>query len=238
MKKIIINKEMIFPAEVNIFYEVAHATSAEGYERIKNGSNIYECRYSKDLKEYRVVEADNEGDYIIIELEECSDFDNAYLDNEALELQCTINNDKIKIESSCTTFINVARHYSIDTAEAITDYKKLIKLCKANNIKLSYKNHYKKFLEDNEINYIDEVQNGHEIFDKLIEAAKQVQKRGIHIGCSSDMYLNNMHDIQHKYEKLFYRSTVISQYEEIANTIHNYVQDIQNGHTSYIKIFL
>lgn len=52
------------------------------------------------------------------------------------------------------------------------------------------------------------------------------------------MYLNNMHDIQHKYEKLFYRSSIIRQYEEIANTIHNYVQDIQSGHTSYIKIFL
>lgn len=126
----VINKKMIFPAEVDIFYEVAHAIGDEGYERIKNGANIYECRYTKDLKEYRVVKATTEDQSIIVKLEECSDFNNAYLQNEALELQCIINDDKIKIESSSTTFINVTRHYTINTAEAITDYKKLINYVK------------------------------------------------------------------------------------------------------------
>lgn len=175
-----LKSKMIFPDEINIFYEVAHAMDDNGYSRAKNGSTIYECVYTKNLIDYNITEATTEGEYITIHLAENTDFDNKYLQNEALELQCNINNENVSIESKKfnTCFVRTKRHYSINTAEAITNYKKLAKLCKENKIKLSYKNHYGKFLKENDKLYIEAIEEAHNTFNQLIDAARAVQERG------------------------------------------------------------
>lgn len=68
MSKIILFKEMLYPAKVDVCFETEHAIISEGYKQLERGSNIYEDTYTRESKEYRVVEADNEDDYIIIEL--------------------------------------------------------------------------------------------------------------------------------------------------------------------------
>ena len=234
----LVKKSMLFPVDVNVFYEVCHAMSNAGYKQVKNGSTVEECIYTKDLIDYKVVAAHTEGNDIVIEITETNDFDNEYLKNEVIEASYTIDRNTVLVESNSTTFARCKRHFSIDTTGAIADYKKLLKLCKANGIKLSYKNHYKKFLVENEVNYIDEIEKAHTLFNSLIDAAGKVEARKIRVGCNDDKYLNVMREIKTTYEKMFLSSGLINKYESIANRIKDYIEEIENGHDSYIKLYL
>lgn len=69
MSKVIF-KEMLFPATHDILFETEHALMSEGYTQEHRASNFYEDIYKDKLNNYYTVsEADNEEDYIIIELQ-------------------------------------------------------------------------------------------------------------------------------------------------------------------------
>lgn len=175
----------------------------------------------------------------VVEIRETNDFDDEYLNEELVE-DCIyeITDNRIKIETPSTCVIKENKGKYIDVNDTLKSYRKLLKLCKQNKIKIGYTNHYKKLLSENKVAYYEEVENANILFDKMREVALQVQSRGIHYGCNDDKVLNYLHLIKSKYQACHYRSTLLSVINEINTKINNYIEDIEKGYESYSKLYL
>ena len=82
---------------------------------------------------------------------------------EKISINYDISNDKIKVESSSTVFINIVRGKAVDIIQLDKDIKELRKICKERKIIFSQKNGLYKFFKENKNNYLEELNN----LDKL-----------------------------------------------------------------------
>ena len=76
---------------------------------------------------------------------------------EKISINYDISNDKIKVESSSTVFINIVRGKAVDIIQLDKDIKELRKICKERKIIFSQKNGLYKFFKENKNNYLEDI---------------------------------------------------------------------------------
>lgn len=146
--------------------------------------------------------------------------DKEYLQRPLLEgLKFEITEDSIRIQTPCTSFFNNSRPQKFIQEDILEVYKNVLRLSKELNVKISYKNSYKKNLIALWPMYLEELKEYDVIFKELVEKVKVLEQRGIHSGCSDDAYLNECHKAGHKLNPYFYRTSTISKVREIYSDL-------------------
>lgn len=162
-----------------------------------------------------------------------------YLNNPIIEdAKYYITNDKIEIKNKCTLFCNVERIKDIiPLNELLNMYKSITKEARNRRYSISYKQKIKDKIINEYTNYIQEVQKSNEIFDKMVELAKQIEQRKIRYGCNNDTVLNELTNLRNEYIKIYYRNSSTSLITEIKNKLERIQSDFKQNY-DYMKIFL
>ncbi len=159
---------------------------------------------------------------------------------ERISIDYEITNDKIKVESSCTIFINSVRRKIIDIVQLDKDIKEIRKICKERKIIFSQKNGLYKFFKDknNKTAYLDETKKVNKLFDELVQGWKEKVQNGIYTGYSDDKELNNLYKLKWQIDKFYYAGTVISKINSLYNAVEGIKCDIKREDTTLKKIYL
>lgn len=151
--------------------------------------------------------------------------DKEYLSKDLLPgLKFVINKNVVYITSETTSFITYTRPIRLLQQDLLEVYSSVVKTAKLKGCGISYQNKYKKFITENWQVYLEQSNELDKIFDELIEKAKKIQKRGIHLGCSDDLVLKETTEFSWKLNPYFYRNSAIS----IMNSIYNELKRIDN----------
>lgn len=140
-----------------------------------------------------------------------------------------VDNCTIKICSDSTIFIDEKRLPTIDLDRLIDLYKKTIKLAKAQNIKISYKNKYKAKILELKSDYIKQSEIYHGLFFNLVFLCDLKVKNGIFSGYCDDPELIAIYKVRNKIVSMNYRSCVISQVNEIKNILVDLYSELERG---------
>ncbi len=108
---ITIESKLMFPEDVNVWYESVNAICNNGFTMVKNSTvdDFKGTRYSLDMDVYKpiLVETTDYGAVKII-LEKTNDFDNEYLQRDLIEYCVyTITEEEVRISSPSTCFLHV-----------------------------------------------------------------------------------------------------------------------------------
>lgn len=165
--------------------------------------------------------------------------DMEYLQRPIIEdVEYIITDNKIKIASPHTLYCNVERiERIIPLKELLELYQRIIKKAKEKKFSISYKARIKNTILANYDRYIKEIQESNLLFDKMIEIAKQVEKRKIHYGSVDDEVLNNLSDLKNEYIKIYYRASACSIMEDIKHKLDNIYSNV-NSDVAFMKVFL
>lgn len=163
-----------------------------------------------------------------------------YLNRPLIEnIEYIITNNKVKIQGTDTSWINITRSEWIDKNSLLDTYRNIYRTAKEKGIKVSYKNRFKKFILENWQQYGDEFDYCNKIFDSIIPVAEQVQSRGIHYGYSDDEVLDILGNLKNELGEMFYRSTITSKIREIAFRLDELYSSIKgSGGDAEMTIYL
>jgi uncharacterized membrane-anchored protein YhcB (DUF1043 family) len=168
--------------------------------------------------------------------------DKEYLQKELVpNVQYLINDDIVKVNSDNTNYCYINRPKEfIHGFDIMRLYKDVIKLAKQKNISISYKNKYKKIIEENYEQYTISYNQIQTLFKQIAEDFKEVQKRGIHYGTMDDYALSEAEDKRNKYGEFFYRNTAYSIINDIYRSLKKTLEDIEksNDECFVSKIFI
>jgi len=140
--------------------------------------------------------------------------DNEYLQKEVIDCTYIIEEDYFSIRSSGSIWSENRRAKDlISKKELLELYKEVVTLAKEVKCSISYKYKTKQNILDNYDKSILELLNANIIYDNMLIVAKEVEQRKLHYGCSDDVKLNELHELAHKYGKIFHSSS----YMEICN---------------------
>lgn len=146
--------------------------------------------------------------------------DKEYLERPVLDgLTFEIRDDYIRIQSPSTSFFNFSKPDRFTQEEILTVYKNVLRLSKEENVKITYKNSYKKNLIALWPLYLQELKEYETIFEELVKKVKVLEKRGIHYGCTDDVYLDECHKTGNKLLPYFYRTSAISKVRGIYSDL-------------------
>lgn len=160
----------------------------------------------------------------------CDDcLDRRYLRNELLNVCYEITKDYVSIEDSSTQFILCSRCSKYVQSEILKCYSEIIQLCKQLGVKIKYTQHYKKALQSLWSSYETDFAKAMTVFDKIVEQAYVVQKRGLHYGCSDDLALKKLCNYKEEYYRFFNCNMTCGRVSDICSSIkklHNSLQII------------
>lgn len=156
---------------------------------------------------------------------------------ERISIEHSITKDKIKVESSCTIFINKERKQTIDIIALEKDIKEIKKICKERKIIFSQKNGYYTFFKGNKNHYLFAMQNVNLLFDKLVQGWQQKVKKGIYTGYSDDTELNNLLQLSWQIDAL-YQKNIISKIHTLYHNVQELKEDLQDSNINFEKIVL
>lgn len=167
-----------------------------------------------------------------------------YLKKPIIEgIKYELTDEKLVISNENTCFLNVCNVDKFRQEDLLNLYKELLSLCRKNNVKVSYKNGYKKFIQNRWSDYVDMIRSYKKIYEEVKQKAFIVKKKGIRIGYGDDVYLMDMCKTSYKLNPYWYRDSVISQMNEVYSTLKRYLFEIkmtfnsENNIVDY-KIFL
>lgn len=226
------------------FYWVVRTLSDNGYKQVKNAGTIKECIFEKELNHYMVektewyVDMENVVRLDVVELRKDNSLDEEYLQKEIVECVYEIDDNNIYIGNNTTNFVRECKNELPKIESTLKLYKEVLKLCKENKIKISYRNHYKSYLVENTTWYYEQIEKSNNIFNDMVDFSLQVKERGIHVGCGNDKILNHLHKLTATYQACFYRNTILSKVIDIHNRLEEYKTDIENGYANYSKLYL
>lgn len=159
---------------------------------------------------------------------------------ERISIDYNITNDKIRVESSSTTFISITRGKTIDIVQLDKDIKEIRKICKERKIIFSQKNGLYKFFKDknNRFTYLAEIKKVNKLFDELVQGWNKKVQNGIYPGYSDDEELNNLNKLNWQIDKFYYAGTVISKINALYNAVEGIKADLKREDTTLVKIYL
>ncbi len=157
---------------------------------------------------------------------------------EKISINYDISNDKIKVESSSTVFINIVRGKAVDIIQLDKDIKELRKICKERKIIFSQKNGLYKFFKENKNNYLEDIKRVNKLFDVLVQGWQEKVKKGIYFGYHNDEELNNLDKLKWRIDAFYYAGTTISNINSLNNNVKNIYQDLKRKDVTIEKIYL
>lgn len=141
-----------------------------------------------------------------------------------------------KIDKNCVVVTTPQTHYVRDrrverkTKEAVLGrYKAVYRAAKKEGINIAYRNHYKRTIDGEWGRYRVEYKEYTELFDKMVEGYKQVEKRGLHIGTVDDEVLGRAVKLTAKVQGYYYRDKAMSIIEEIDYALGVWMDKIEKG---------
>jgi hypothetical protein len=151
--------------------------------------------------------------------------DREYLSKDLLPgLKFVITKNVVHISSDSTSFLSYTRPTKLIQQDLLDVYSSVVRTAKLKGCGISYQNKYKKIITENWQVYLEQSNNLDKIFDELVNKAKVIQKRGIHLGCSDDLVLKETTEFAWKLNPYFYTNSAIS----IMNNIYNELKRLDN----------
>lgn len=164
--------------------------------------------------------------------------DKEYLSRPLLDVKFRITDTEVYVGSEHTGYANIKKLERMVKGEVLKLYSEVVKMSKAKGIKLSYKNHYKKKIEENWDAYREELKFYNAAFDKARDKFIEVQNRGLHSGTIDDVVLEEALKLRNDFEKCYWRTSKISQMREIYVTLNNYHRELQYPTCNYYMLYL
>lgn len=168
--------------------------------------------------------------------------DQEYLQHDLIpNITYNINDDTIRVSSPDTCYCSINRPkteiFAIDFDYV---YKQIIKKAKQKGISISYKNKYKQAFYDNFDMYHTEFFRTQQLFKKIANGYKEIEKRGLHYGTMNDQVLHSVEKLQHEYTACFWRTTALSKITEIYRQCKDTLEDIElsNDQKTVTKIYI
>lgn len=156
-----------------------------------------------------------------------------------IEIETVIMNDEeIYIAGGTTCFCQLQGRKLIDIKGLLKKYNELIKLCKENKIKLSYKNHYKKTIKELEELYKNEANKYINLYNELCTMWKDKLNKGIYPGYINDIDMIKIKEVSLQIQEMGWRSSALFKIEEINNRIIDTIEKIESGYENYYSICL
>lgn len=163
--------------------------------------------------------------------------DKEYLSRPLLDVKFRITESEVYVASEHTGYANIRKLERLLKEDILKLYSEVVKMSKSQGVKLSYKNHYKKNIEEHWEFYREELKYYNEIFDKTREKFLEVQERGLHSGTSDDSVLKEALELRNEFMKCYWRTTHISKMTEIYAKLTLYHKELQQQN-SYYQLFL
>lgn len=159
--------------------------------------------------------------------------DKEYLSRKRItDVKINITPSYILITSPSTLWVNASRIEGLKKEELLCKYTTVYRLAKEKGVKIGRSRHIKKYIDEKWPEYKMEVEHYQNVFDKMIPLAKKVEERGIFYGCSDDIVLRRLMCVRNEYERVYWRTSVVSQMHDILHTLEQYEQELL-GSTLY-----
>lgn len=168
------------------------------------------------------------------------ELDKEYLSRPVIETTYRITDNEVYVvsEKGCTSYANIHKLERILKEDVLNLYSEVIKMAKAKGVKISYKNHYKRKINENWERYRDELIYYNDVFDKTRDKFKEVEKRGLHSGTTDDIVLREALDLRNEYIKCYWRTSTLSLIHGIYNDLQKHHRELQSPYCNYYMIYL
>ena len=152
-----------------------------------------------------------------------------YTSREKIKLETVIlNENKIKVATDHTLYVSFEKVEKVDTKSLIKLHALIVKTCKENKIKISYRNKSKGILTASKVEYEAQYNRYSNLFNQLLEGWKIKLEEGLYMGTSDDKYLNDvLVPISFEITAMFYRNTVMSKVREIERHLKDVYRQLQ-----------
>ena len=158
-----------------------------------------------------------------------------YLQRELLSnTNCTITDEEILISSENTIYLHMKGLDFTDIKDILKLRKQVTRQVKEQGHKVSYKNGYKKRLEELEEQYNKDCKKYTEGYKVVINRVKHIKERGLHMGVLDDYYLKETQKIAWDMQKMLVGGSAISQVNSIKNTLNNHSERIHYAKTDNV----
>lgn len=137
-----------------------------------------------------------------------------------------IDNNEIQIRNDCTIFIQIHNCRKITLQEVHANFRQLQQETKASGkVKLKGVTKFLSAVRQLYPAYCASCDNIERIFAELTELVRQIERVGIHMGCSDDELLEAAMEKQHEIARYYYRNSDYSRFLDYNDSICHYLRD-------------
>ena len=138
----------------------------------------------------------------------------------------------IKISSSSGVIAQAAAPAPrLERNALLEQYQRVLTTAKSRRACISYCNHLRRRITKEWKNYLDAAKRRDDLFQQLLDQARLLQIRGIHIGYRDDAQVQRWNELYWEYEKTAYRNSPVSQMMWVAHTLSECERGFQNDPT-------
>lgn len=146
--------------------------------------------------------------------------DQEYLARPLLEgTTFVIQSDEIKISTPSSVLVQVRSPVRLRYKKLMADYREVLALAKERNLCISFVNHFRRKIRANWHSYQTELEKQCCLYESLMEWARCIQIRGVHVGYRDDAALQSCGDQCAKYMEHFYSHAICTQMVWIAKEL-------------------
>lgn len=137
-----------------------------------------------------------------------------------------IDNKMIRIWNDCTTFIQIHNCRKVTLQEVQANFRQLQQEAKASGkVKLKGSTKFLPAVRQLYPAYCASCDNIERLFAELTELVRQIERDGIHVGCSDDELLEAAMGKQNEIARYYYRNTDYSRFLDYNDRICKYLRD-------------
>lgn len=153
---------------------------------------------------------------------------------EKIELtKAIVNENEVRVECDHTSFANHKKAAPVDIKVLKSDLKKLTEKCKEFKVKLSKKN-INSLLKESD-SYLSEYDSYLKEYEEYSKLMKEVIEEGLYPPLVDNEKLNKAYKIHGKIDSMFWRSSILSKFQEIRQQINTYLfEDLDRYEKIYI----
>lgn len=150
----------------------------------------------------------------------------------------SISDDLVRIDSPHTLFVNAIRRTICPKDILLQRYNAVHAMAKKNGVRISYGYHIRRTIRERWQEYDDACREVGILFTSIVQQAKIVEARGIHMGSVDDDELNKLDTLVWKHDTYLTRSGIVSQIEEFGRTLLRLQEELSDSRYHYEKITL
>lgn len=168
------------------------------------------------------------------------ELDKEYLSRPLLNVKYEITPEVIRVNSESTGFINHIKAERLKQSDILDIYSAIIAKCREKKVKIHYNQKIKKSVIDNWDLYMETYREYDADYNRLLKMATQIQKRGIHSGCSDDQYLTQAEQLSSKLGSYFWGGQVIGYMRSTYTKLQTLDRELEmsNDYNKIIDIYL